>query len=218
MQFSELRELCSFWLDDLNFGYFTTTQVNRWLNNAQQELQKRLMKAGQNFYVKRVSTTLVVNQNDYVLPMDLKQIHRLDIVMSGTPPNESVVSLTPITWNQQDIIPTGTGTPEYYALIKNRIVVMRAPDTALTMRLSYSPLVAGMTNDQDVPDAPESYHQMIALLATEDGFIKDGRIPELLEKKITEYQKDIDSDANERRKDVSREIRDVSGSGSGFNF
>src|SRR5882724_8386671 len=97
MQFSDLQNLVAYTLDDLQFGYFTSTQVKVWLNNAQRETQKRLMKAGNNRYTIPVQTTLVVNQNDYVLPADFKKLHKLEIIISGTAPNESTYPIQPIT-------------------------------------------------------------------------------------------------------------------------
>jgi len=207
--FRQLKDLVASWLDDLEFGYFTEAQVTVWINNAHKEVQKRLIAAGQNYYVKNVCTTLVVNQNEYVLPSNIKKIHRVELVISGTAPNESISSLTPITLNQKDLVGTGSGTPSTYTIKKNRIVLYPYPDSALSLRLSYSYLVGDMSLDTDMPDVPESYHELIALLACEDGFIKDGRVPELLEKKLRSYEKDMVSDANERRQDLSREVREV---------
>lgn len=215
MTFADLKALVSYTLDDLNFGYFTQTQVGLWLNNAQRETQKRLLKAGQNFYAQTVKTTTVVNQRDYIIPADYKKLHRLDLIISGTCPNESVIALTPITWNEQDMVASGVGTPSCYTLRKTRLSLFPAPDTALTMRLTYSPLVADMTLDTDIPDVPDSYQELLALLAAQDGFIKDGRVPDLLVKKIKDYEEDMDSDANERRQDLSREVRPVSDFGGG---
>lgn len=206
MNFGDLKASVSYLLDDLQFGYFTTPQVGIWLNNAQREVQKRLIKAGQNYYVKRIQTTLVVNQRDYVLPQDFKKEHRLEIIMSGTEPNETVNTLAPITVMQQDLVPSLVGTPAYYFFKKNRITVQPAPDTALTLRMYYTYLVTDMSLDTDVPDVPESYHELLVFLAAQDGFIKDGRENALLIKKINEYQSDMNIDANERNQDQVRMI------------
>lgn len=217
---AELRTLTLQTLDDLNAGYFTTDIVNTWINNAQREVQKRLVKAGQNYYLRCVQTTLIVNQRDYILPMDLKKINRLDIIISGTPPNESQQSLTPITLNQQDLVSVAPGTPRVYGIKKNKVTLYPTPDTALTMRMNYTYLVSDMTLDTDVVDVPDSYAEYVYLLAAVDGFIKDGRAPELLMMKIGKFEKDMDMDANERRQDMSREIRELGdttfSSGSGW--
>lgn len=219
MTFSDLQNLVAYNLDDLNFGYFTTTQVKVWLNNAQREVQKRLVKAGQNYYTKCVQTSLVVGQNEYVLPSDFKKEHRLEVVISGSFPNESINPILPITRNQTDLISNGTGVPQFYYFRKNRVVIWPSPDSTYTMRLEYTYLVTDMVNDTDVPDVPDSYHELIALLAAQDGFIKDGRASELLVKKIADYQRDFDTDAQERNQDMSRSIRETgSDNASGFYF
>ena len=78
MQLSDLQNLTSFWLDDLNFGYYTQIQVNYWINNAQIEVQKMLIASGQNRYNAWVGTTLIVGQSDYVLPSDFRKINNRD--------------------------------------------------------------------------------------------------------------------------------------------
>lgn len=206
MTLLELKNLVAYWLDDLNFGYFTEAQVTVWLNNAQQEVQKRLIKAAQNYYTKCVQTTLVVNQNSYALPEDFRKEHRLEVILSGTIPNESSVTLNPITMNQQDLVQNGVGTPGWYFISRNKIILQPAPDTALTLKLVYSYRVANMVLNSDVPDVPAHYHELIGLLAAQDGFLKDGRVNDLLLKKIATYEKDMDQDAVERNQDFGRTV------------
>jgi len=202
----ELRTLVLSWLDDANAGYFTPAQVNVFLNNAQRTVQKRLIKAGQNYYVKCVTTSLVVNQADYVLPLNFKKVHRLEIIISGTSPNEGVCPLAPITINQQDYIANGAGTPSAYFIKKNRLVLRAVPDQTYTMRMLYSYEVSDMELDADEPDCPPAYHELIALHAAEDGFLKDGRSSELLSKKLEQYKIELDQDAQERNQDVPRMV------------
>lgn len=206
MNFLQLQNLTAGWLDDLNFGYFTTDQVKVWLNNAQKRVQKRLLKAGELYYKLDVQTTLVVNQRNYQLPDDFKKLHYLELVITGTYPNESIQPINPITENQKYIIQGGVGTPQYYTISGNQLFIRPAPDTALVMRMGYSYEVADMTLDADIPDVPESYHELLPLLATEDGFLKDGRASEILVKKIAEFSIETDQDAQERNQDQPRGI------------
>lgn len=206
MTFLQLQQLVSYYLDDLNFGYFTQTQVKLWLNLAQKEVQKRLIKAGQNYYLRCSQTTLVVNQQEYELPTDFKKEHRLELIISGTAPNESKQILLPITLNQQDLIQQGPGESRFYTFKRNRLVIYPAPLTAYVMKLYYSYAVADMVNDSDTPDVPEQYHELIALIAAEDGFIKDGRASDLLNKRMSDFQKQMDSDAQERNQDMPRTV------------
>lgn len=206
MNFGELQSLTSYWLDDLNFGYFTQTQVQTFLNNAQKEVQKRLIKAGQNYYNKCVGTTLVINQSEYVLPTDFFKLNRLDLILSGTAPNEVVQPLIFSTTNQQDLMLRAPAQPQIYRFKKNRIVIQPYPSQALFMRMEYTYLVQDMSVSTDNPDVPDQFHELIALLAAQDGFIKDGRTAELLTKKIAEYEKDFDEMAQERNQDQPRQV------------
>lgn len=206
MTFGELQTLVSVWLDDLAFGYFTRDQVRVWINNAQKETQKRLLKAGQNYYIRCVETTLVINQSEYVIPDDFRKEHRLEIILSGIPPNENKQPILPMTINQQDMVQAGPGLPRFYYLKQAKFVLFPAPDTPYIMRMLYSYMVSDMTLDNDVPDVPSQYHEYLAVLACQDGFLKDGRANELLEKKLMEYQAQLDSDAQERLLDQPRSI------------
>lgn len=217
MTFAELRELTLTWLDDVNAGYFSNSQVNRWLNNAQIEVQKLLLQAGENYYMKPVQTTLVVNQQDYVLPQDFMHLHRLTLVVSGSPPTQSEVPLSPITTNQQDLVPNQTGQPQYYYIKRNRLVLFPTPDTTLPMILTYSPLVGDMTLDTDLPNVPPQYHEFLAVLATNDGLIKDGRQIDSIVMKKKYYEEMLKADSIERRQDAPRSVV-MTGEGAGYTF
>lgn len=206
MTLGDLQNLCAYWLDDLDFGYFKQAQLNVWLNNAQAEVQKILLQSRCNFYLTPVQTTLVVSQNDYVLPSDFMTIHRGEIVMSGTPPNEDVMPIAPVTLNQQDLVPARTGTPQFYFLKKNRIRLMPAPDTALTFRIYYSYLASNMVNLTDSPDIPTAYHELVAVLATMDGLRKDGRDLNPMERKKAYYEELLKQETQDRNEDAPRGI------------
>lgn len=207
MTFLELRQLVSYWVDDLNLTYFTPAQVNRFLNNAQREVQKLVLGAGQDFYMKCAQTTLVINQRDYVLPDDFYKVNRLEVVISGSSPNENVLRLNPITPNQLDLMGTQTGTPSVYFFKKNRFTLYPAPNSALTLRMLYSYKVADMVLDSDLPDVPEPYNEMIAVLAAMDCLLKDGRDVSALIEKRDLYMKMLKDDAAQRSLDESRSVQ-----------
>ena len=214
MTFLELQNLCAYWLDDLQFGYFTQTQVKVWLNNAQQEVQKRLIKAGANYYTKCVTASTVTNQRKYAFPADLKKINRLEVIVQGTVPNESFVQILPITLNQVDLIIPGPGQPAYYYIDRESFMLWPTPDRVYTLRMVYSYQVTNMILDSDTPDVPAPYHELIALLATQDGFLKDGRSNDLLMKKLKEYDEMLYADSTDRNQDA---VRMVVSSGDDFN-
>lgn len=216
MNLSQLQTTCSYWLDDLQYGYFTQAQLLVWINNAKNELAKRLIKAGNARYNKSVKTSLVVNQNIYSLPTDFKKVQNLEVIVSGTSPYESTNPVQFITENQKYLVSTGTGTPMWYTFVYNYLYLRPAPDVALPLRLVYTYQPIDLINPTDIPDAPQEYHELIALLAAEDGNIKDGRSNPLLEKKIAAIQSSIDSDAQERNQDGPRSIVETGISGETF--
>lgn len=206
MTFLELRQLVSYWADDLQQTYFTPTQINRFLNNAQRETQKLLLGAGNEFYTICKITTCVINQRDYIMPEDFYKLNRIEIIASGTAPNESVVRLNPITPNQRDLVTYNVGTPNVYYFQKNRIIILPAPDNTYTLRMFYSYKVMDMVLDTDVPDCPEPYQEFIAVLATIDCFLKDGRDASALIEKRDYYMNMFKADAAQRNVDESRTV------------
>jgi len=220
MTFGQLADLVAYFVDDLQFGYFTRTQVNRFLNNAQFETAKKLINSGDNYYLKCKQTNTVIGQCGYALPLDFLKINRLELVTGGTAPNEIVGRLHFITLNEQDQIFTHTGEPAAYVLKKNSIQLFPTPDSVLPIRLSYTHRVAEMSLDAEVPDVPESYHELLALYAARDCLIKDGREASLIQTKIAEYEKAMDEDSDERNVDQPRMIVTTGdwGGGSGWGF
>lgn len=206
-------------MDDLNQTYFTPTQLGVFLNNALRETQKLLVGAGQQYYVSCVQTTLVVNQRNYALPQDFEKLTRLEILVNGTVPNENTIYMSPIAPNQRDLLPYSTGTPGCYYFKNNALVVYPAPDVALTMRLEYVYRVAEMTLDTDMPDCPEEFQELIAVIAARDCLIKDTRESPLLDQKLQMYIDRLKIDAAQRNIDESRSVI-VTGSyaGTDYNF
>lgn len=204
MTFLELQNLVAYWLDDLNFGYFTPTQVKRWLNNAQLETQKLLLAAGEQWYTVCKYTTLVPSQSAYSLPADFLKVQRLELeIDSGI---NTTQKLYPISMNQQDQYPGVNSRPSAYYLTKTNIKLVPPPDTALVMRLWYSYKVADMVQDTESPDVPSQYHEFLAVLAALDGLLKDGRDPSAMIEKKTYYETMLKRDADERTVDNPRHI------------
>lgn len=207
MTFLELRVLTSGLLDDVDNGYFTVSQVNTWLNNAQKEVQKLLNQAFEGHSLRPVQTTLVVNQREYQLPEDFKRLHRLEFIQQGTNIiNYLLQRLQKITRNQQDMLPNNVGTPAAYYFMGNYIVLVPAPDTPYVMRMEYEYLLANMVADGDTPDLPTQYHEMIALYAARKGLLKDGRDVKTVQLEIDDFETGLKRDAEQRNADEPRTV------------
>lgn len=199
---AQLRTQVLSWLDDPNAGYFTPSEVNTWLNNAQRELQKRLIDKGENFYIERMSGSTVLNVDTYTLPTDFKKCHKLEVVITGTGVNEQRRTITPVTYVQLDQMARNTGVPTVMCLKGNQFILRPIPDAVYTIYLHQSYQVADMSSDSDVPDCPSDYMEYIAIRAALDGFMKDQREPSafVLNKK-QEFEAMLEKDAQKR--DVS---------------
>jgi len=100
MTLGELKTLVSYWVDDLDFGYFTEDQVREFINQALREIQKYLVLAGENYYLKCVETTTVTDQADYVLPQDFLKLNRLEYI-DGQTTTTQPITIDGITLNQK---------------------------------------------------------------------------------------------------------------------
>lgn len=206
MQLSDLRALVSYWVDDLNAGYFTPTQVNVFLNNAQLEVQKMLITSHEGWYQKIVETSLVPSQVDYILPADFLKLHRIEISMSGTAPSDETRKLQQITMNQKDLFPVSTGTPQGFYIKRDRIVLVPPPEEARTLRMTYSYRVSPMVNDSDIPDVPTQYQEYVACVAAYDCYVKDDRIPTILTEKKKFYEELMRKDMEDRSLSEPRSV------------
>lgn len=218
MTLAQIRTLALGYLDDSESGYFAAAFMLSVINKAQREVQKKLIQAGDNWYLTASTTPFVVDQQEYVLPTDFRKSHRLEVITAGTAPNETKVQLAPISLNQQDMVPSGSGTPAVWCIKKNRIIIFPAPATAHTMRLWYSYRIADLSADSDVPDVPTEYQEYIAVLAAIDGFVKDDRPYTNLKMMADEYEKLMKQDADERQQDAPRHVIETESDNMGSLF
>lgn len=202
MNLSALETLVWTWLDDVNGTYFTKPQVDVWINNAQRECQKQLIQAGENYYVQRMQGTTILNQDTYALPTDFRKCHKFEVVLSGVPPSEVRQTMTPVTYVQLDQVSQSTGTPGAYCIKRNVVVMRPIPDRAYTLYLHQSYRVVDLVNAADLPDAPQDYHEYLAVLATIDGFLRDQRDPSAFITGKRDYYVNLMKQDSEKR-DVS---------------
>lgn len=207
MNQNDLANLTVSYLDDLAFGYFTRPQVNTWLNNAQRKVQRILIDLKQNFYLKCVESQTVANQCNLTLPQDFMIAHRVVLVISGTYPNENIAIVCPITLMQQDLMGPTPAMPEAYYFKRNNLCFAPIPDQTYAIRLTYSYEVADMTNGNSVPDVPERYHELLAIYAALDGFVKDDRDNTYLMSLADKYIADMKAESQQRQEQQSRTVR-----------
>lgn len=219
MNRGELRTLALSWLDDLAGTYFTESQMNVWLNNAQREVAKQLIQSGEQWYTTRASTGIGPNYTVYTLPEDFLRVDKLQILISGTVPNQNFQLLTPVTLVQlAQLSPPSIGTPSAYAIRKNYLVITPIPSQAYTIYMDYTYRVADMGSDTDIPDVPPQFQEYIAVLAAADGFLKDQRDPSMIMAKKEYYLQLMKQDSQNRNVDAPRMVVATDLSDVTFNF
>jgi hypothetical protein len=208
MNLSQLTNLFLYWVDDVNGTYFTPPQTTLFLNNAQREVQKQLIQSGENWYVQRVFSYTVTNQDTYALPTDFLRLHKLELVLQGVGiTNENRQTIIPVTLIQLDQIGMNlTAAPEVYNIRKNCFTMRPIPDNIYKIYLAYTYQVQDMVNSFDLPDVPPRYHEYVAVTAAIDGFIKDGRDMSQLLTKKQEYKELMKQDAQNRNVDQSKSV------------
>jgi hypothetical protein len=202
----ELKNLTVSYLDDLEFGYFTQAQVKVWLNNAQRKVQRILIDMKQNYYLKCVEAETVADQCNLVLPSDFMMAHRIEIITGGVYPNETKYTVAPITLMQQDLLAATPSTPQAYYFKRNQLCFSPIPDQVYTIRLTYSYEVTDMTSDVSVPDVPERYHELLAILAALDGYVKDDRDNNYIKEMRDKYIEEMKAEAQTRQEQQARSV------------
>lgn len=213
MTLLQLRTLCLDWLDDPQGSYFTQTVMDLRLNLALKELQKRLISANKEWYSQCVFTTTVQGQKAYMLPDDFIEVIRLErkVQNSNEYPN---VKINPITPNERDAFLYQSGAPAAYYFEKDKIMLVPTPDAAYEIHLEYEYEAADMVLDADEPDAPIRYHEYLAVLATRDCLIKDGRPLDPIQLKLNDYEKLLKQNAVQRQADQPRMVVSASSGGT----
>ncbi len=206
MTLTTMQTLASDYLDDVNNSYFTITQLNLRLNLALRELQKRLILAGEQYYVVCSYTNTVNGQAAYALPSNFLNIVRLDYITSGSGPTASEQKIYAMTPNQRDLIVSTNGAPRYYYFQNNNLMLAPVPDAIYELHLEYAYYVSDMVAGVDIPDAPQQFHEYIVLMAVRDFMVKDNRPLGNIEAKLKEYEELLKQMASQRRDDGARMI------------
>lgn len=206
MTFGQLQSLVSYWVDDPNSTYFTPVQVKAFLNNAQQEANKKLTEMNDDWYRKCAQTGLIANQECYALPADFRKLNHMELITGGVYPNEQLVVLNHSTQGETDYLGSGASVPKTFFLEKNCIIFKPVPDQAYLIRMHYSYRVLDMVQDFEVPDVPTEYHEYLAILASIDCFLKDQRDPAPFIEKIKHYDSLMKKTSTDRMIDRPRSV------------
>lgn len=205
MTVAQIKAYVASLVDDLNFDYFTNTELLRFINQAQQEVQKRLILAGNNWYVTIDATqSTVINQANYTLPTDFLKMNRLELVLNPGS-QEQRYALKSITLNQKDMGFQAADSVGWY-ILKSTLYLNPLPQTVRTIRMYYTYRIAEVTSDSDTPDVPSEYHEYLAHLVAAKCFLKDGRDASFILQQIKFVEDNLTASAIERAQDHASQV------------
>jgi hypothetical protein len=194
-------------VDDRAFGYFSESEITTYLNNAQREVQKLLIQAGEAWYMKCATTALITGTGCYKLPDEFLKIHKFELIISGqTPQNQSRQTLVHLTPNEIQRMNYGNAVPVGYYLKKDAMEIRPYPDFGYSVEMLYSYLVADMVLGTDQPDVPLQYHELLAIMASIDCFLRDQRDPSAFMAKKDGYIALMKQDSQQRLQDQPRSV------------
>lgn len=201
MNVGQIKAYVASLVDDLQMTYFTPTELLRYINQEMRETQKKLIAAGNNWYIKiDESQSTVVNQLAYTVPTDFLKFNRIELCTNINTTSETRYNISSITLNQKDMMFAQSDTTCFY-LLKNTLYLTPQPKTIRTIRMYYTYLIAEVAIDADIPDVPPEYHEYIAMLVAAQCFLKDGRDAGFILNKTKMVEEALKADAIERNQD-----------------
>lgn len=205
MTVGQIKAYVASMVDDLQFDYFTETELLRYINQMQAETQKLLIQAGNNWYTTIDATqSTVVNQGNYTVPTDFLKMNRIELVQNpGT--NETRYAIQSITLNKKDSICFDSDVAGFY-ILKSTLWLSPFPTTVKTIRMYYTYRIAAVAVDADIPDVPLEYHEYIADRVAEICFLKDGRDASFIRYKCDKVEQFLKQDAIERSQDHASRV------------
>lgn len=191
MTFLELQNFTAGLVNDKLFGFHTQADIKLFLNNALLKVQRRLLKCHAAYYTKCVYTTTVIDQVPYSLPDNFLCLYDLELILSGTAPNQEKLQLEFMSLNQRHDFKMGNGTPTHFYFLQNSINIMVPPSQAWEMHLYFAEKAPAMVDDSDEPDCPSQFHELIGLLAARQCFTVDDRVSTLVDDDIKKFNEEI---------------------------
>ena len=157
MNLLELRDAARIELDDLAAGsnasdlLWSDAELDRFINEAVTEAVRR----GMNIRDDGVTINATVGVNQYALPSNVLQLHRIRV--QGSPLMALVQRVEEdieyLRWGVQ------AGEPRQFALAGNTIIFDKSPNTTMVFSLSVYRLPKPLNLDTDTPELPSQYHE-----------------------------------------------------------
>lgn len=172
MNLGELRTDTRFYLNEASPIFWSNAELNAAINKGCTKVFNLIKSLSRYHHTARVTFPLVVNQDYYNLPADLKDLRLVTKIAAddGTElPLDRAYMPNPFPWTQgSEIASSGdssTSDPTGYMLVGKYIRFLPVPTSTTTIRLYYEARLVSLTADADVPAFELDYHDMASLWA-----------------------------------------------------
>lgn len=167
---TDLRDL----LNEPVAGFWSDAQLNRYLSKGATRVYSIIVAMRQEWFtipMTFLTQTYVPNvvSNSYVVPNDLMEIRRVELIQDTSAPETTIVKLDemkfPRTEAGGDWLFTAPGQPVRYIFKNQNITLLPPPDGVYTIRLWYTQRPLDITVDSAVPTTPIDFHDMLVYYA-----------------------------------------------------
>lgn len=134
---------------------YTDDKVNNLINQALRDVSVRFDWP----YLAKIDTIAVTGAQDtYALPSDTSRVEAVLLEGQAQPLNE----VAPSVALREDGTTPGSGTPTWYFLWGNNVVLRPVPSASGTLTIYYYRTPTTLTNDGSSPEFAEQFHYIVA--------------------------------------------------------
>lgn len=210
-----------FFIDEPVQQNWLDTDILIALNRAQEDVAKEIVQVKEDYFVKvsdlNPSGTppgTIAGQELYNLPPDFFEFKRIERSDTGE-------ALAPVDLNEKDssnssLSPASLNNKMGYYVIGSSIGFSPVPQGSIPIRLWYVPILLDMVNDADVSLIPSNYHDMMAIRAAIDAFMKDEADTSALERRWDRQVAQLQRTIRNRQIQEPKHVQRVDDSGNNY--
>lgn len=215
---TDLISRVRFFIDEPTQQNFTDKDITYALNVAQQDVAKEIVHEYEDYFEKQADLNpsgggTIPGVALYTLPTDFLKFKRIERTDTGE-------TIHPIDYNEK--VTTGNGLVNLvspggvmsYAIVGNNLVLDPPPASVVPVRLTYVYRLADLdTVVNTTSDVPAEHHDMIAVRAAIDMFIKDESDTSALQDRWLQLLNQLQRTLRQRQIQEPKRVRSVQSHG-----
>lgn len=213
MTLTDLTARVRFFIDEPTEQNFKTSDIVIALNIAQQDVAKEIVHEYEDYFEVQAQLNptgggTIPGQSNYTLPLDFlkfKRVERTDTGETIHPRDQNEESR--VTYTNMQLV-ASTTAPGYYVM-GNTFVVTPIPQSVIPITMTYVQRLVDMVNPTDVSAIPSEHHDMMAVRAAIDMFIKDESDTSALERRWNQLFDQLQRTLRERQLQEPKRVRRV---------